>query len=166
MKKLQKNVNYKYKIPSYANFRVGDIVRICNARQLKKYEKSKEPYMNQLAVVIGYSTKSGAGPMTFAVKVLETQDEYLLYEYLLLKTGQRMFVPKFDPGEIVVNRSKQVDAKWVKVIEAFPNETYKVSTSKDNVEYIVKERALRPPLPEELKYRELEHKLPELEGVF
>ena len=114
--KLQKNIEYKYKIPSYAPFRVGDVVKICNARNIKKYQNFKEPYMNKLAVVIGYSTKSGAGPMTFAVRVMETGDEYLLYQYLLAKTEQRIHVPKFEVGDEVILNSKKLKANGLLLV--------------------------------------------------
>jgi hypothetical protein len=164
--KLQKNVEYKYKIPSYAPFRVGDIVRICNAKNIKKYQNSKEPYMNKLAVVIGYSTKSSSGPMTFAVRVIETGDEYLLYQYLLAKTEQRMHVPKFEIGDEVVLNSKKIEGKWVRIIKANQDATYDVIVLKDQKEYKVTERSLKFPTTEELAYKDLEQKLPELEGIF
>jgi hypothetical protein len=167
IKKLLKGINYIYTIPYYASFRVGDVVRICNVRNLKKYENSKEPYMNKLAVVIGYSTKSSGGPMTFAVRLVETGDEYLLYEYLLSKTGNtKMFIPKFEEGEEVINKSTKLDAKWVTVVKSKGDGIYDVRLSKDNSIQSVKEKQLRSPTEEELKYKGLEQKLPELEGIF
>jgi len=164
--KLQKGIDYKYQVPSYAPFRVGDIVRICNARNLKRYAKSKEPYMDKLAVVIGYSTKSSSGPMTFAVRVKESGDEYLLYNYLMIKTGQRMHIPKFEIGDEVINKSSKNEGKWVKIIQQLKDEQYEVQFFKDNTKHVVKERQLRLPTQEELVYKNLEQKLPELEGIF
>jgi len=166
-KKLLKGINYKYEIPYYAPFRVGDVVRISNVRNLKKYKNSTEPYMNKLAVVIGYSTKSSAGPMTFALRLVETGDEYLLYQYLLSKTGNtKMFVPKFEEGDEAINKSTQIDAKWVTVIKAIGDGIYEVRLSKDDSIQTVKEKQLRYPTEEEVKYKGLEQKLPELEGIF
>ena len=164
--KLQKGIDYKYQIPSYAPFRVGDIVRICNARNLKRYAKSKEPYMNKLAVVIGYSTKSSSGPMTFAVRVIESNEEYLLYNYLLVKTGQRMHIPRFEVGDELINKSQKNEGKWVKITQQLADEQYEVEFFKDNAKCTVKERQLRLPSKEELIYKNLEQKLPELEGIF
>ena len=163
--KLQKDIEYKYKIPSYAPLKVGDIVRISNTKNLKRYEKSKEPYMNKLAVVIGYSTKSGAGPMTFAIRVLETGDEYLLYVYLLAKTGQRTHIPKFEKGDEVISKSKKFEGKWVTVLDA-KDDAYQVRVSKDNSIQTVAETQLRNPTKEELQNKGLELRLPELEGLF
>jgi hypothetical protein len=164
--KLKKGIDYKYKIPSYAPFKVGEIVRIANVRNLKRYAKSKEPYMNKLAVVIGYSTKSGAGPMTFAVRVIETGEEYLLYNYLLITTNQRTYVPKFDEGDELINISKKIDGKWMTVIEVLPNEEYKVMSHTDDKQKIVPEKALRIPTAEELSNKNIEQRLPELIGLF
>lgn len=163
--KLKKDLEYKYKIPSYAPLRVGDVVRICNVRNMKKYEKSKEPYMNKLAVVIGYSTKSGGGPMTFAVRVMETGDEYLFYEYLLAKTGQHIHVPKFEKGDEVISKSKKFGGKWVTIVDA-KDDTYQVRVSKDGSTQTVTEPQLRNPTKEELQNKSLELRLPELEGLF
>jgi hypothetical protein len=162
--KLQKGIEYKYKIPSYAPLRVGDVVRICNVRNIKKYQNSKEPYMNKLAVVIGYSTKSGGGPMTFAVRVMETGDEYLLYEYLLAKTDQYIWIPKFEEGDEVIINSNKVDGKWATVISAKDN-AYEIRISKGGITQTVSERQLRYPKEEEMKYKELEQRIPELEGI-
>lgn len=165
--KLKKGIEYKYQIPSYAPFRVGEVVRICNARDLKKYRKSTEPYMDKLGVVIGYSVKSGAGPMTFAVRVIDTGDEFLLYQYLLVKTpNPRMFIPKFEEGDELINKSKKIDAKWVTVLSVKGEGMYEVKISKDNSVKTVDERQLRLPTTEELQYKSLEQKLPELEGIF
>ena len=167
--KLKKGIDYKYKIPSYAPLHVGDVVRIGNARNLKKYEKSTEPYMSKLAVVIGYSTKSGGGPMTFAVRVLENGDEYLLYTYLLIKTGQSIWIPRFEEGDELINKSTKIDGQWVKVIgvESGINQNmYRVILSKDKSEHIFPEKHLRTPTEEELRYKSLITRLPELDGMF
>lgn len=168
MKKLRKEIDYKYKIPSYAPLRVGDVVRVCNARDLKKYKNSKEPYMDKLGVVIGYSTKSGAGPMTFAIRIIETGDEYLLYTYLLIKTGSRTFVPKFEEGDEVIIKSNKIEGKWGKILELDKviEGSYKVLVSKDQSVQVIKERQLRFPTKEELVYKNIEQKLPEIEGLF
>lgn len=164
-RKLQKDIEYKYKIPYYAPLKVGDIVRISNTKNLKRYEKSKEPYMNKLAVVIGYSTKSGAGPMTFAVRMLETGDEYLLYVYLLAKTGQRTHIPKFEKGDEVISKSKKFDGKWVTILDV-KDDVYQIRVSKDDSVRSVPENQLRNPTKEELQNKSLELRLPELEGLF
>jgi hypothetical protein len=168
LKKLKKEIDYKYKIPSYAPLRVGDVVRICNAHGYKKYANSKEPYMNKLGVVIGYSTKSGGGPMTFAVRLGENGDEYLLYNYLLVKTGSRTFIPKFEEGDEVIVKSKKIDGKWAKVLEQDKSSEglYRVQIFKDNSVQTMNEKQLRFPTKEELVYKNLEQKLPELEGIF
>jgi len=164
--KLKKGIDYKYKIPSYAPFKVGEIVKITNTLGLKKYNKSKDPYMNKLAVVIGYSTKSGAGPMTFAVRIPETGEEYLLYNYLLSSTGQRTFIPKFDVNDELINTSKKIEGKWMKVKEVLPNGEYKVLSLSNNSDIIVPEKGLRLPTPEELENKTVEQRLPELIGLF
>lgn len=166
-KKLKKEIDYKYKIPSYAPLRVGDVVRVTPG-QYKKYQKSKEPYMHKLGVVIGYSTKSSGGPMTFAVRLVETGDEYLLYTYLLVRTGSRSFVPKFEEGDDVVIKSKKIDGKWGKVLGQDDKEleAYRVQIFKDQSVHTFKERQLRFPTKDELVYKDLEQKLPELEGIF
>ena len=122
--------------------------------------------MDKLAVVIGYSTKSSSGPMTFAVRLLESKDEYLLYNYLMVKTGQRMHIPKFELGDELINKSSKNEGKWVKIIQQLKDEQYEVEFFRDNTKHVVKERQLRFPTQEELVYKKIEQKLPELEGIF
>jgi DNA-directed RNA polymerase subunit H (RpoH/RPB5) len=164
--KLIKGIDYKYQIPRYAPFRIGEVVRICNKNNIKKYANSKEPYMNQLGVVIGYSTKSGSGPMTFAVRVIETNEVYMLYNYLLMSTGHFQRIPKFEPNDEVINKTNKIDGKWVKIIKPLNDDNYEVEVFKDKSKQTIKERSLRLPTIEELQYKNLEQKLPELEGIF
>ena len=164
--KLQKGVQYKSKVPYYASFRVGDVVRICNVKNLKKYQNSTEPYMNKLAVVVGYSTKSASGPMTFAVRLIESGDEYLLYQYLLKKTGQQIWIPVFEEGDELISKSKKIKGKWMTVTEVLPNQMYKVLSHEDNNEYTLSEKELRMPSQSDLTFKTVEQTLPELIGMF
>jgi hypothetical protein len=165
---LTKYVNYTSVIPHYASFKLGDIVEFGNIG-IKKYQN--DPRNGKLAIIIGYAKKTTGVTTQYAVRFIESKKEELVYDYLLDKTNETTYVPKFDVGEEVINKIRSIEGKWAKIINVDPaNQKYTIeitSQGKDlHKQFDVNEKQLRFPTKKDLEYKNIHQKLPELEGIF
>lgn len=166
MKKLVKNIDFKTKIPSYASLKRGAVVKIQRPDFIKKYQKAKDSFFDKTAVVIGYAIQK-AGKISYAVRVVETGDEYILYNYLLASTGQTVWLPIYEVGEDVVVKSSKIKGKWAKVLDVNKDTgVYTIVLNMDQRLYKVKEKDLKSPTEKDLNFKTLETEFPEIEGTF
>ena len=94
----------------------------------------------------------------------------IIYDYRLEKTGETVHVPKFDKGEQLKFKVKPYRGKWIEVVEPKENQKclIKIISQDEDFEkqFETEEKNLRHPKKDEMKFKSLTTKLPELEGIF
>jgi hypothetical protein len=163
--KLEVNKDFRKKFPSYAQLKLGDVVRIINPG-IKKY--ISDPLNGKLAIVIGYGIGTGV-VSRYAIRLVDDQREMLIYDYRLEKTRETVYVPKFDKGEQLKFKAKPYKGKWIEVLEPKENQKYLVKIISQDEDYEkqfeTEEKNLRHPKKDELEFKSLKIKLPEFEGI-